>query len=79
MPVEQTSDACKEFLKALHQAELAGGTTSTFELGKKVFGDAVESGVVLAVFDKCKKRGWVLGTVDAAWITPSGKKAITKP
>jgi hypothetical protein len=79
MPVEQTSDACKEFLKALHEAEQAGGTTNTFEISKKVFGAAVESGVVLGVFSKCKTRGWVLGTVDAVWITPSGKKAIAKP
>jgi len=79
MPVEQSSDACKEFLKALHLEEQAGGSTDTFHVGKKVFGDAVETSVMLGVFNKCKTRGWVLGTVDAAWLTPSGKKIIGKP
>jgi hypothetical protein len=79
MAVEQSSDACKEFLKALHEAEQTSGSANTFEIGKRVFGATVESGVVLGVFTKCKTRGWVLGTVDAVWITPSGKKAIGKP
>jgi hypothetical protein len=64
-------NACKEFLKALRDAEAKGASLDVTELGKKI---NLPPGQALAdVFEKCKEKGWVMGTWHGPWLTPHGK------
>jgi hypothetical protein len=66
--------ACKEFVRALSDAETTGATTDVFEIAKRI---KLPGGATpLEVLEKCKKRGWVMGTANGAWLTPLGKNVV---
>jgi hypothetical protein len=66
--------ACKEFVKILQEAEQRGTVINISGVAAKI--TQLPPGVgILAVFDKCKEKGWVGGSAWAPWLTAEGKKA----
>jgi hypothetical protein len=66
-------NACKEFLKALKEAERQGKSVDIVEIGKKISRFPPGASVV-DVFEKCRERGWVAGSAWGPGLTPQGKK-----
>jgi hypothetical protein len=65
--------SCKELVRILHEAEQNGSKPSVAEITSKIT-HLKEGMSVLAVFDKCKAKGWVGGSAWAPWLTEEGRK-----
>jgi CheY-like chemotaxis protein len=61
--------ACKEFLKALKQAE--GQSVQEIGRGLRLLpaGTTAED-----VYERCQQRGWIMGAAAGPWLTPEGIK-----
>jgi hypothetical protein len=65
-------NACQELLKALSEAEGKGTSVAVDELGKKI---TIPPGKTLAdVFEACKDKGWIMGSLKGPWLTAQGRK-----
>jgi hypothetical protein len=67
-------NACQDLLKALSEAENKGTSMTIDELGKKI---ALPPGKTVAdIFQACKDKGWIMGSIKGPWLTAQGKKEV---
>ena len=67
--------ACKQFVKALREAEQTSISVSVSNLAATV--PLPPGKNIIDVFETCKKRGWVMGTPQGPWLTPVGEREAT--
>jgi hypothetical protein len=67
--------ACKDFIRVLKEAGQQGRSLDITEISKKV---ALPPGTnILDVLDKCRERGWVVGSAWGPSLTDRGEIAAS--